>query len=842
MSKVLKLVGLLRKVDIFRFHLLYFPDDMLSRKVDWSLLAQCDSFAVKNFVETSDRKAMTCVEPMRESLLLRKLENDAIWRDVYETVSRAYKNLAPHFLICHDQYGGYRLTYTGKTVVQPPFVFRRNPVGFIRPIPDGVVKNLSVMTSERTGDQLLPLGPIRFVNSDCNPNCQYDLSSDLGIVQLRAIKKIKPGDELFVKYGAEFFEYNCCLCRTCNLKLRSDQEEIAFDIVFECLLQEICTEVVNQIPEEQENHQSPPNSKRRRIKGRELIEIFNNLASSPLSCDGSPENFRCLQNDFFNRNCPPNKLASCDTLEEFNDAGANNSDSSHDTTVAGWEQGVPESVSPSRQSTSDSRNSKLLRASSPLRQQVSLSCSVSTITVEHSTTFLREDNQKNTLEEKLFPGSKASTKDASALASLFCSKFNLSDECSSTFFSIVKALLPEQNNFPSGFSHIKNVKNQFNSSLRILDKKPEQTFCVLTFRFQLGDIIKRSLRELFSYSETRRLDPSKDFNPTICPIAEVNADNSVGINLIFFTDGVNIKKSTFKKELWPIWVQIADLPPKLRLSRKNIVLAALVVSDTVPSRSKIVPNLRDEIATGLLIEIDETLSYKFFFKGRLLISDLGAKNHLLNMMKFNGFYGCHYCTAKGVTIGKTHAYYPFEQQGAIREPSINNSYIQTAETLSVKKVTNVVGVKGRSPFSDLIDGLPLTAPIDYMHCVLIGVFPAVLKLCYQSLSGPSKELVSILISELSCPREMISFSRKVRPLEEMSQYKANEMLNWLLYLSPIVFFERIGDVLYNHLTNLVFGIKLLLESSRNENVTKAKFFFGSVLSRNCDGSRRRSKN
>ena len=185
------------------------------------------------------------------------------------------------------------------------------------------------------------------------------------------------------------------------------------------------------------------------------------------------------------------------------------------------------------------------------------------------------------------------------------------------FFSIVKALLPEQNNFPSGFSHNKNVKNQFSSSLRVLDKKPEHTFCVLTIRFQLADIIKRSLREIFSYSETRRLDPSKDFNPTICPIAQVNSDNSVVINLIFFTDGVNIKKSTFKKELWPICVQIADLPPKLRLSRKNIVLASLVVSDTVPSWSEIVPNLRDEIATGLLIEIDEALSYKLFFKGRL---------------------------------------------------------------------------------------------------------------------------------------------------------------------------------------------------------------------------------
>ena len=54
----------------------FFPDVMLSRKVDWSVLAQCDSFAVEKFVETSNRKAMRCVETMREASFNRKLENN----------------------------------------------------------------------------------------------------------------------------------------------------------------------------------------------------------------------------------------------------------------------------------------------------------------------------------------------------------------------------------------------------------------------------------------------------------------------------------------------------------------------------------------------------------------------------------------------------------------------------------------------------------------------------------------------------------------------------------------------------------------------------------------------
>ena len=64
-----------------------------------------------------------------------------------------------------------------------------------------------------------------------------------------------------------------------------------------------------------------------------------------------------------------------------------------------------------------------------------------------------------------------------------------------------------------------------------------------------------------------------------------------------------------------------------------------------------------------------------------------------------------------------------------------------------------MGVKSRSAFASLVDGLPLTAPVDYMHCILQGVFPDVLKICYQSLKTQEKDSVNTLISELSCPRE-----------------------------------------------------------------------------------------
>ena len=125
----------------------------------------------------------------------------------------------------------------------------------------------------------------------------------------------------------------------------------------------------------------------------------------------------------------------------------------------------------------------------------------------------------------------------------------------------------------------------------------------------------------------------------------------MGINLSLFTDGVNIKKSTFKKELWPVWLQISDLPPKLRMARKNFLLAALFVGPKQPNWEIIASEVRAELLTPIELDCESGRSVTVDFNARPLVCDLSAKSHLLNMYKFNGFYGCHYCTVQGKTIG-----------------------------------------------------------------------------------------------------------------------------------------------------------------------------------------------
>ena len=377
---------------------------------------------------------------------------------------------------------------------------------------------------------------------------------------------------------------------------------------------------------------------------------------------------------------------------------------------------------------------------------------------------------------------------------------------------------------------MRKVKENFESAVRTKKKAESYAFCVLNFRNQISQIVGRNLTHILNYSTFRKEYKENDLNESIAPIAEIDENKSIRLILILSTDGVSIKKSTFKKELWPVWLQIADLPPKLRMSRNNIILAALYVGAETPNWVDIVPHLRAELVSDIEVLDSDNLEITAKLKTVLLVSDLVAKPHILNMFQFNGYFGCHYCFAEGTTIGRTHSYYPHNQQAEIREPETNDKYVEIAEYGRSALFRNVAGIKGRSAFSSIINGLPLAAPIDYMHCILLGVFPDFLKLIAKSMSFGVKQKIDERVQNPACPREMIAFSRKIRCLDELPQFKANEVFNWLFYVGPIVFFETIENSLYEQMSILVYSLRLLMENSSSGNVKMAE----SLLKQFCE--------
>ncbi|KAL7265909.1 histone lysine methyltransferase Set9, partial [Rhizina undulata] len=82
--------------------------------------------------------------------------------------------------------------------------------------------DFSVIYTSRIGGMSLLLGPARFVNHDCDPNCKF-LTTNKDNITLIVLRDIKIGDEITVRYADDYFgdQNRECLCRTCEGWIRN---------------------------------------------------------------------------------------------------------------------------------------------------------------------------------------------------------------------------------------------------------------------------------------------------------------------------------------------------------------------------------------------------------------------------------------------------------------------------------------------------------------------------------------------------------------------------------------------------------------------------------------------
>lgn len=78
-----------------------------------------------------------------------------------------------------------------------------------------------ICTSRMKGTSVL-LGPARFVNHDCDPNCKF-ITTNKDNITLMVLREISAGEELTIKYSENYFgDNNCeCLCQTCEIEAQN---------------------------------------------------------------------------------------------------------------------------------------------------------------------------------------------------------------------------------------------------------------------------------------------------------------------------------------------------------------------------------------------------------------------------------------------------------------------------------------------------------------------------------------------------------------------------------------------------------------------------------------------
>ncbi|CAH1102780.1 unnamed protein product [Psylliodes chrysocephalus] len=189
----------------------------------------------------------------------------------------------------------------------------------------------------------------------------------------------------------------------------------------------------------------------------------------------------------------------------------------------------------------------------------------------------------------------------------------------------------------------------------------------------------------------------------------------------------------------------------------------------------------------------------YSIKVHSFVCDAPARAFIKRTKSHSGYSSCDKCTQVG-TYYKNRVIF-----------SGINAQKRTDESFALQNdEDHHLGV---SPLLVLNIGLVSSFPIDYMHCICLGV---VKKLITSWLSGNlnvrlSAKLTNNISDNLLRIRKYIpaEFNRKPRGLNEVSHWKATEFRAFLLYYGPIVLKNNINKAIYEHFLLLHFGISIL---------------------------------
>uniref|UniRef100_A0ABD2WMH4 DDE Tnp4 domain-containing protein n=1 Tax=Trichogramma kaykai TaxID=54128 RepID=A0ABD2WMH4_9HYME len=311
--------------------------------------------------------------------------------------------------------------------------------------------------------------------------------------------------------------------------------------------------------------------------------------------------------------------------------------------------------------------------------------------------------------------------------------------------------------------------------------------------------------------------------------------NKYNFSYTFNTDGCQAADNS-KVSVWPIYILIHELPDFLR--KKFTLLVGLWVAKEEPDMNiflepfvKQANMLSNDGFTWRLD--DKIITSKLFPLGCCV--DSVARCAMLNMKRFNGFYGCTYCEHPAVNVSGVRKYPMIDNVPELR----TNEKVKEQMIAAASTKDDVLGVWGPSSLMnlnhfDLVQGMV----VDFLHACLVGVTELYTEIIMTNtkqefyVGSPAKTF--IIDQRLLSFKPPTCIAKTQKSISEHSNWKASEWLIWLLYYSLPCLEGLYPKEYSNHLALFVRAMNILLEDSitpemlktSSELLIKFVYYFG----------------
>nr|XP_054775430.1 uncharacterized protein LOC129283847 [Lytechinus pictus] len=291
--------------------------------------------------------------------------------------------------------------------------------------------------------------------------------------------------------------------------------------------------------------------------------------------------------------------------------------------------------------------------------------------------------------------------------------------------------------------------------------------------------------------------------------------NKHNFSYCFNSDGLPVFKSS-KFSIWPIFIMINELPPRLRF--KNLILAGVWFGDVEPKMEIFLQEFATEankLAEEGIFWMNEGSRIHSKLFGLCCCADAPARAAMQNTMKFNGYFGCGLCYHPGKIVDRVIKY-PFD---VCDYNDRTDSEVLEDMTRAINEGRTIRGIKGPSALINL-SNFPICwgFPPDFMHCLLLGVVRQLSELWFASpASSPfyigSPRMVSLIDKRLKSIQPPSNVARAPRPISVRKYWKASEWYSWLLFYGVICLNGILPEEFLQHFIVLVKASFLLLQKS-----------------------------